>query len=125
MPRRDSAFDMAMPLIGTMSWYSAYSSAKAALISYGSALAREVANRGTRVNTVAPGNILFQGGIWEKKLADDRENVERYIRSEVPMQRFGTPEEIADLVAFLSSRRATFITGACVTVDGGQTKVLA
>jgi 3-oxoacyl-[acyl-carrier protein] reductase len=99
-----------------------YSAAKAALVSYAKNLARDVARHGVRVNAVAPGNVLFDGGTWARKLADDPERVRRYIDAEVPAGRFGTPEEIADVVAFLASDRAAFVTGACVVADGGQTR---
>ena len=74
------------------------------------------------MNAVAPGNIFFKGGSWKKRQETNREAVLKYIADEVPMQRFGTPEEIADLVVFLSSARASFITGACFVADGGQTR---
>lgn len=100
----------------------AYSAAKAALINYCKNLAGQVANQNVRVNSVAPGNILFPGGTWEKHLAERYEEVMETIRKDVPMQRFGRPEEIADLVVFLSSDRASFITGTCIVADGGQTR---
>ena len=99
-----------------------YSSAKAALINYAKNLARQVAPAGIRINTIAPGNILFPGGAWENHLQARSGEVLNYIKSEVPMNRFGTVEEIADAVVFLSSRRSTFTTGACLVVDGGQTR---
>jgi 3-oxoacyl-[acyl-carrier protein] reductase len=99
-----------------------YSAAKAALQSAMKSLARLVGPNGVRVNAVAPGNVLFPGGTWEQKLVERREFFEQYIRSEVPLQRFGRPEEIADAVLFLASERASFITGACLVVDGGQTR---
>jgi 3-oxoacyl-[acyl-carrier protein] reductase len=102
----------------------AYSSAKAALLNYSKNLSREVAQQGIRVNCVAPGNILFPGGSWEKRLANNPEAVMQSIRAEVPMGRFGTPDEIASVVAFLCSERASFITGSCFIVDGGQTRSL-
>jgi len=98
-----------------------YGAAKAAVQSAMKSLSRLVAPHGVRVNAVAPGNVLFPGGSWEHKLAAQREFFEKYIQSEVPLQRFGRPEEIADAVVFLASERASFITGACLVVDGGQT----
>lgn len=102
----------------------AYSGAKAALLNYSKNLARQVAAAGVRVNAVAPGNVFFPGGSWEKHIAADAALVEAHLRAEVPMNRFGTPEEIADAVLFLSSSRASFITGACLVADGGQTRSL-
>lgn len=99
-----------------------YSAAKAALHNYAVNLARQVAKDGIRVNCVAPGNVLFPGGSWERKLEERREFFEDYIRREVPMGRFGTPEEIADAVTYLSSPRASFITGSVLVADGGQTR---
>ena len=101
-----------------------YSAAKAALINYGKNLARQVGSFNVRVNSVAPGNVLFPGGSWERHLAERRDEVLHQIESEVPMNRFGRPEEIADVIVFLSSERAAFITGSCVVVDGGQTRSL-
>ena len=99
-----------------------YSAAKAALVNYGKNLARQVGKDQVRVNCVAPGNILFPGGSWEQRLAQRRDEVMDFIRAEVPLQRFGRAEEIADLVVFLSSDRAAFITGSCFVADGGQTR---
>jgi len=99
-----------------------YSAAKAALINYSKNLAGQVAKLGVRVNCIAPGNVLFPGGTWERHLERDRNKVMQMLDSSVPLARFGTPEEIADLAVFLCSDAATFITGACINADGGQTK---
>lgn len=99
-----------------------YSAAKSAIINYGKNLARQVGGSGVRVNSVAPGNIVFPGGSWERHLLERRGEVMKEIEAEVPMQRFGRPEEVADVIVFLSSDRAAFITGSCVVVDGGQTR---
>lgn len=102
----------------------AYAAAKSGIISYAQDLARRVASDGVRVNAVAPGNIFFEGGTWDLKMKDNKQAVELYIHSNVPMQRFGTPEEIANLVVFLSSNCSSFTTGACFVADGGQISTL-
>jgi 3-oxoacyl-[acyl-carrier protein] reductase len=99
-----------------------YSAAKAALVNYSKNLSRAVAPVGIRVNCIAPGNVLFPGGSWEQHLQKRRDEVEKYIASEVPQQRFGTPEEIADLAAFMVSPVSSFATGQCYIIDGGQTR---
>jgi 3-oxoacyl-[acyl-carrier protein] reductase len=97
-----------------------YSVAKAALIVLSKQLARKLAT-GVRVNCLAPGNVYVPGGSWDEKIQVNRERVERLIEATVPMRRFGTPDEIADAAVFLCSDRASFITGTCLVVDGGQT----
>ena len=97
-----------------------YTSAKAGLIALSKALSRLLAPHHIRVNSVAPGNTLFPGGDWQRKLDEDPEGVTSYITKEVPLKRLGRVEEVADAVLFLASARASFITGACLVVDGGQ-----
>jgi 3-oxoacyl-[acyl-carrier protein] reductase len=101
-----------------------YSAAKAALNNYAKNLARQLGAQKVRVNTIAPGNILFEGGSWERHLANRREAVEGMLKTEVPQQRFGTVEEIASLACYLCSEAAGFATGACYVMDGGQTRSL-
>lgn len=100
----------------------AYSSAKSALLSYANNLSQELASSNIRVNVLAPGNIIFPGSSWEKKLLADKKKITSFLKTEVPMQRFGVPEEIADAAVFLSSNKASFATGACFVIDGGQTR---
>jgi len=99
-----------------------YGAAKAALERYSKDLSRKVGKFGIRVNTVAPGNILFPGGTWQRKLDADRARIESLIAAEVPLGRFGCPDEIGAAAAFLASHRSSFITGACLVADGGQTR---
>lgn len=101
-----------------------YCAAKAALNNFQKNVSRQVGSSNVRINCVAPGNVLFPGGSWETHLKNRRDEVMRYIETEVPLKRFGTPEEIADLIVFLSSDRASFITGSCVVADGGQTRTI-
>ncbi|PJZ70382.1 polyketide synthase [Leptospira perolatii] len=97
-----------------------YSVAKSALLTLSKNLARKLAPE-IRVNCINPGNVFFPGGSWEEKQKMDPDLVNKIIQDSVPMKRFGSPEEIADSVLFLCSDRAKFITGACLTIDGGQT----
>jgi len=98
-----------------------YSVAKTAIISLAKNMARKLASDHVRVNVVAPGNVYFEGGTWDKKIEEDPDQVRNIIKETVPMNRFSTPEEIANPVVFLCSDKASFITGAILRVDGGQT----
>ena len=100
-----------------------YSVAKTALVALTKQMARRLAP-GVRVNCLAPGNVNFPGGSWDAKIQADPQRVMALIEATVPMKRFGTPEEMADAALFLCSERARFITGACLVVDGGQTRGL-
>lgn len=100
-----------------------YGSAKAAGNHLAKELARLVGPAGVRVNVIAPGNIIFPGGDWEARSTGERADAwNRWVRREVPMQRFGKPEEIGDMAAFLLSQRASFVTGTIIPVDGGQVR---
>ena len=101
-----------------------YMSAKASLQAFVKSLSRELGPFGVRVNAVAPGNVLFSGGVWDRKLKEDANQVNAMLESEIPLRRFGRPEEIADTVLFLASDRAQFVTGATWVIDGGQSRHL-
>lgn len=97
-----------------------YSVAKAALNAYVRGIARPLGERGIRINAIAPGNLLFEGSVWERRLAEAPEAVRSMLEREVALKRLGEPGEIADWVAFLASPRTAFATGAVFVVDGGQ-----
>ncbi len=101
-----------------------YNAAKAAMISLSKEMARELAPHGVRVNSVAPGSILFPGGGWDRRQKEDPEGIAAFVKHELPAGRFGTPEEVADVVVFLASDRANWISGACINVDGCQSRSL-
>ena len=101
-----------------------YNAAKAAMISLSKEMARELAPQGIRVNSVAPGSILFPGGSWEKRQKENPEMIAAFVKAELPFGRFGKPEEVADVVVFLASGRAQWVSGACINVDGCQSRSL-
>lgn len=101
-----------------------YMVAKAGVIALAKALARDYAKQGIRVNSIAPGSILFPGGGWDRRQQADPAGIAAFVEREIPSGRFGTVEEVADVVAFVASPRARWITGACIAVDGGQSRSL-
>jgi len=101
-----------------------YNASKAAMISFTKMLARELAPKGIRVNTIAPGSILYPGGTWDKAFKANPAFGKDFIGHEFPAGRLGRPEEVAYAVVCLASPRASWITGACVPVDGAQGRSL-
>jgi 3-oxoacyl-[acyl-carrier protein] reductase len=97
-----------------------YSTAKTAIVALTKNMARKLAPT-VRINVIAPGNVVFDGSSWDEKIKQDKKRVDKIIKSTVPMNRFATPQEIADSAVFLCSNRASFITGATLVIDGGQT----
>ena len=101
-----------------------YNAVKAAEISLAKSMAQQLARDNIRVNSVAPGSISFPGGTWHRRQQEDPEGMAAFVRQELPFGRFGTPEEVGAVVAFLASPRASWVSGACVTVDGCQSRSL-
>jgi 3-oxoacyl-[acyl-carrier protein] reductase len=99
-----------------------YNAVKAAEISLAKAMAQQLAKDNIRVNSIAPGSILFPGGSWDKRQQADPAGIAEFIRTELPFGRFGRAEEVGDAVAFLASSRASWISGSCVPVDGCQSR---
>ncbi len=99
-----------------------YSVAKSALNSYVKNTSKRLSKYNIRINAVAPGNIIFNGSTWETKMKNNPSKVKKMLKDNVSMNRFGTTNEISNLVTFLSSEMASFITGSIYVVDGGQTR---
>ena len=99
-----------------------YNAVKAAEISLAKSLAQQMAPMNIRVNSVSPGSISFEGGSWWKRQRDDPEGMAEYVKRELPFGRFGRADEVGDVVAYLASSRASWISGTSVVVDGCQSR---
>ena len=97
-----------------------YNIAKAGVIALAKALARDHAADGIRVNSVAPGSILFSGGGWDKRRQADPEGIAAFVKRDLPAGRFGTGEEFGECCAYLCSAQASYITGQNMLIDGGM-----
>ncbi len=102
-----------------------YMTSKAALVALTKNMALSLAKDGVLVNCVAPGSIAFPGGSWDRFQQNQTEEaVAEFIDRNLPMGKFGWPEPVGDLIAYLSSDRAGLLTGTCINIDGGQSKSL-
>jgi 3-oxoacyl-[acyl-carrier protein] reductase len=91
-----------------------YTAAKAAMVGLTKEMGIDLAAHKIRVASVAPGSVLFPGGSWDRRLKADPEAIAKKVRDELPFGRFGTPEEIANVVVFLCSDRASWVSGTTV-----------
>jgi 3-oxoacyl-[acyl-carrier protein] reductase len=99
-----------------------YSVAKSALNTYVKSMSVPLALEGIRINSVAPGNINFEGSVWSKKIAQDLNSVKDMLEKNVPLREFGSTDDVAHIVIWLASDVAKFVTGSIVIADGGQTR---
>ena len=99
-----------------------YNAIKAAEISLAKSLAQQLASANIRVNSVSPGSILFEGGSWWKRQQENPTAIAEFVKRELPFGRFGRAEEVGDVVAFLASPRASWISGTSIVVDGCQSR---
>jgi len=99
-----------------------YNAVKAAEISLAKALAQQLAPANIRVNSVCPGSILFPGGSWHKRQQADPAFIADMIKRDLPFGRMGRADEVANVVTFLASSRASWVSGAALVVDGCQGK---
>jgi 3-oxoacyl-[acyl-carrier protein] reductase len=99
-----------------------YNATKSAQLAMGKVYALDWAQQGVRVNTIAPGSIAFPGGSWGQRLEDDPKAMAAFIEANIAGGRFGKPEEVAAVVAFVVSPRASWLIGATINVDGGQSR---
>jgi 3-oxoacyl-[acyl-carrier protein] reductase len=99
-----------------------YNAVKAAEISLAKSMAQQLARDNIRVNSVAPGSILFPGGSWHRRQLEDPAGIADFVMRELPFGRFGRADEVGSAVAFLASPRASWISGASVPVDGCQSR---
>lgn len=97
-----------------------YSVAKSALNTYVERISIPLGRKGIRINAIAPGNILFKGSVWDKKLKENKFAVENMLKNNVALRKLGAPEDIANLTAYLLSQTSKFVTGSIYNADGGQ-----
>lgn len=97
-----------------------YNASKAALISFTKSFGDEMIKKGVRVNGVAPGSILHETGNWKKRLEQDPDKIDAFVKEHISAGRFGTVEEVANVVVFLASEKASWVVGSTLNVDGGQ-----
>lgn len=97
-----------------------YSAAKAALNAYVKGISRPLGKIGVRINAIAPGNLLFEGSVWQKKIIDNGIAVDKLLQESVTLRKLGKPEDVASMCAYLLTASSDFITGSVITIDGGQ-----
>jgi len=98
-----------------------YSVSKAALNFYAKSISHYLGRLGVRINVISPGNLMFKDSVWHKKIKKDKKKVNKIIQSNVPLNSFGSPDDISNMINYLISDKAKFINGSNFIIDGGQT----
>ena len=99
-----------------------YSVAKAALNAYVKGMSRPLGDIGIRICAVAPGNIMFDGSVWDKKVRINPQDVQSMLQRDVPLKKLGNATDISNIVLFVSSSLSNYTTGSIWVSDGGQTR---
>lgn len=99
-----------------------YSIAKSAVNNYVKGISNILAEKGISINAIAPGNVMFKGSLWEKKIKNNLKRTKKYIKENVPINKFASIEDIFGVVRILLLQESNFITGCTYIIDGGQTK---
>ena len=99
-----------------------YSLAKSLINNYVKSISHSLGEKGITINSIAPGNILFDGSVWDKKIKKNKNKTLKYIKSVVPMKKFGTIDDIFELCIFIENNKSQFASGSTYILDGGQTK---
>ena len=99
-----------------------YSIAKSAVNNYVKGLSCILSENGISINAIVPGNVMFEGSLWDKKIKNNPSRVKKYIKENVPMNKFGSLEDIFNMCDFIFSKSSNFVTGSTFIIDGGQTK---
>ena len=98
-----------------------YSTAKAALNFYVKSLSHYLSKQNVSINLISPGNILFSGSVWEKKIRRNKKEVQKMLKEKVPMNKLGSLKDVVDITCYLISENSKYITGSNFVIDGGQT----
>jgi NAD(P)-dependent dehydrogenase (short-subunit alcohol dehydrogenase family) len=101
-----------------------YSVAKSAVNAFVKFYSHHTSFSNKTINAIIPGNLMFKGSVWDKKMKLNKKNVRNYIKKNVPSNQFGNIEAILDMINYIINQKNNFLNGSLLTLDGGQTKSL-
>lgn len=101
-----------------------YSVAKSAVNAFVKFYSHHTSISNKTINAIIPGNLMFKGSVWDKKIKLNKKNVRNYIKKNVPSNQFGNIEAILDMINYIINQKNNFLNGSLLTLDGGQTKSL-